>query len=430
MAHDSSKSPIHYSSISRTVMAFSWLVVLFVLLQLRFCLPCGAVSDCKLQSELEQRLRCSTKVRPLVDKNSRIQVTLNLMLIAINTIQEQQQIFHAHVWLELAWKDCSLMWDPRQYEGTDSVLMDLKNLWRPDLCFMNDVADDKCIRVKEDDTVLVNSNGKVHWWLAREIKAHCDISINKYPFDEQICGIAIGKLYWTDEKVELRPKFPYVSMKNYKPNGEWNILNSSIKYDKWKLSGNLTKLNFKDIIYQVVVRRRPLFYIYYIIVPVVLLSILNVICFVIPIESGEKVGLAVAIFLTFAVFMSMISNSVPKLSNHQFRLGIYMTIEMVVSGVTIVMEVFVLGLYHRSNDIPIGWPYRLLQPRSCCRSGERRLANVHRDSRCDGVNSPVADKEILSVWQGIAKCIDKIFGILVAFVNILSFVVFVVGILL
>ena len=406
-------------------MSFSWLALFSILLQLRYCLSCGNLNDCKLQSELEQRQNCSTKVRPVVDKTSRIQVTLNLMLIAINTIQEQQQLFHAHVWVELAWTDCSLMWDPSQYEGTDVLLMDLKNLWRPDLCFMNDVSDDKCVKVKDDDTVLVDSNGNVRWWFAREIKAHCDISINKYPFDEQTCGIAIGKHYWTDEKVELRPKVPYVSMKNYKPNGEWNILNSSIKYDKWILS----KFNFKDINYQIVVRRRPLFYIYYIIVPVVLLSILNVICFVIPIESGEKVGLAVAIFLTFAVFMSMISNSVPKLSNHQFRLGIYMTIEMVVSGVTIVMEVFVLGLYHRSNDIEIGWPYRLLQPKSCCRSGDRKQAKVHRDSMCDGVNSPVADMEMLGAWQGIAKCIDKIFGILVAFVNALSFMVFVVGIL-
>ena len=148
-------------------------------------------------------------------------------------------------------------------------------------------------------------------------------------------------------------------------------------------SYDLKFANFIDIQYHVVVKRRSQFYIYYIILPVVLLSVLNVICFLILTESGEKVGLAVAIFLTFAVFMSTISNSVPKLSNHQFRLGIYMTIEMIVSGVTIIMEVFVLGLYHRQRDKHIGWIFRILlqQPFRCVKG--QRKSKQSKDSFCE-----------------------------------------------
>ena len=169
--------------------------------------------------------------------------------------------------------------------------------------------------------VLVESSSKVNWWFSRQVNSHCDININRYPFDEQDCAISIGKWYFTDDKVELKPRFPYVAMSNYSPNGEWDVLNTSTTFYKWVMTSyDLKFANFTDIQYHVVVKRRSQFYIYYIILPVVLLSVLNVICFLIPTESGEKVGLAVAIFLTFAVFMSTISNSVPKLSNHQFVL--------------------------------------------------------------------------------------------------------------
>ena len=386
---------------------------------------CNDSSECKLQSELEKRLRCSPKVRPVLDQNLPIQVTLDLLLISINTIQEQQQIFQANVWIEVTWTDCSLTWDSAQYDGTNSALLSLRSVWRPDLCFMNDITNDKCMTLKEDEMVLVESNGKVNWWLSRQVNSHCDININRYPFDEQDCAISIGKWYFTDDKVEIRPKFPYVSMTNYNPNGEWEVLNTSTKIYKWVMTTNFT--NFTDIQYHVVVKRRSLFYIYYIILPVVLLSVLNVICFFIPSESGEKVGLAVAIFLTFAVFMSTISNSVPKLSNHQFRLGIYMTTEMIVSGVTIIMEVLVIGLYHCPKDKQIGWPYWLIIPKPCCCSKDRRHSKQCRDSLCECTSSTDNATESLNDWHIIANRIDKIFGTMVAIVNIFSFFAFAVG---
>ena len=403
-------------------------ICVFVLLLLfQCCKSCNDINECKLQAELDNRSRCSAMLRPVRQRTMPVKVRLELVLVSITTIQEQQQIFQANIWIEVVWNDCSLKWDPGQFGGTDSAVISLKSIWRPDLCFMNDITNDKCIKVQDDEMVLVESNGNVNWWISRQVNTHCDITIDRYPFDEQDCTISIGKWYMTDEKEEIIPKYPYVSMNNYKPSGEWEVLNTSITFDGWVMGSNFT--NYTDMYYHIVVRRRSLFYVYYIILPVVLLSVLNVICFFTPIESGEKVGLAVAIFLTFAVFMSTISDSVPKLSNDQFRLGIYMTIEMIVSGLTIIMEIFVLGLYHCPKDKPIGLPYRLLKPKACVCSRERTKSKNRQDSLCDCSDFFFnSNTESLNVWQIIAMRIERLFGTLIAVVNFVSFIVFLVGV--
>ena len=140
-------------------------ICLLQILMLCSCssLSCKDSSECRLQSALEKRIRCSPKVRPVVEQNLPLQVTLELLLISINTIQEKQQIFQANVWIEVSWTVCSLIWDSDQYEGTRSVLLSLRNVWRPYLCFMNDITNDKYITLKDDEMVLVESSGQVNW---------------------------------------------------------------------------------------------------------------------------------------------------------------------------------------------------------------------------------------------------------------------------
>ena len=129
----------------------------------------------------------------------------------------------------------------------------------------------------------------------------------------------------------------------------------------------------------------------------------------IPTESGEKVGSAVAIFLTFAVLMSTINNSVPKLSNHQFRLRIYMTIEMIVSGVTIIMEVFVIGLYHCLRVKRIGWSFRILLLKPFSYVKDCRNPKECKDTFCECAFSSDIEVEHFNDWHVYALRIDKFF---------------------
>lgn len=116
------------------------------------------------------------------------------------------------------------------------------------------------------------------------------------------------------------------------------MVSSNMKMDE----KNKTMINM-----YVVLKRRPLFLTLSLVLPVITLSIMNAFCFLLPIESGEKMGLSVALFLTFAVFGSILSDAMPKNSDNISLFIVYVTIQIFLSGFSVVMEtIIVLRLYY------------------------------------------------------------------------------------
>lgn len=76
-----------------------------------------------------------------------------------------------------------------------------------------------------------------------------------------------------------------------------------------------------------------------------ILSVLNLFCFGVPIESGEKMGFCMAIFLTFAVFLTIINDSMPKSSDKVPYFTVYLITQLVVSGLVVVLETPVLFVH-------------------------------------------------------------------------------------
>ncbi|KAK3097591.1 hypothetical protein FSP39_011217 [Pinctada imbricata] len=400
-----------------------------------------SVHECTLYNNIEKELSCSTFVTPYLEAEKPLIVELLLRLISIHSIEEQNQVFRATVWLDIEWMDTDLKWDVSKYNGTKDLLVPANKVWIPDLCFVNEVTNEKCLKPNEDERVKLSHDGKVTMWISKEISTQCKIDINNYPFDYQKCTVNLGMWYSVDEKVTLKSKEPRVRLGNYQPNGEWDIMDTGIRMEKQNVDENFTEIHFI-----INLRRLSIFYIYTVILPVVLLSVLNIMCFLLPIETGEKVGLAMSIFLSLAVFMSIISGSVPKQSRHQFRLGIYVTIELMMSCLTIVMEVFVVRVYSRPSERPLGRMYRRLLPNSTlldflqsthgqkdpARDGSRenftdRPTACHR---CNGGVPPVYGEvsRNYNPWHIVAMRLDKIFGVFVAIVNALSMIAYFAGI--
>ena len=237
------------------------IIILFAMVVHCCCQVCNTSHQCELVSELEARQSCSPMVRPVFNHSSPIDVYLDLMLISTHKIDEKSQIFHATLFLAVYWNDCYMKWNHEKYGGIDAVVFPLKKIWAPDICFMNEITNNKCVKVKPEDKVEIHSTGDVTWWINKDLKAQCEVDITRYPFDEQNCSINIKTWYSHDEVITLRSKYPFVSTEDYQHAGEWDVVNSSVGYEK---HNEFTKLRF-----WIKVRRLPLFSVYYIILPVV-----------------------------------------------------------------------------------------------------------------------------------------------------------------
>ncbi|OWF36989.1 Neuronal acetylcholine receptor subunit alpha-7 [Mizuhopecten yessoensis] len=96
----------------------------------------------------------------------------------------------------------------------------------------------------------------------------------------------------------------------YYPNGIWELKNTSCGIDAVE-NTQIVKLT-------IVLQRRPMFQVINTIVPFSILGLLNVMVFLLPAESGERVGFTITVFLAIAVFMSIVTETLPGTSEPAF----------------------------------------------------------------------------------------------------------------
>ena len=63
-------------------------------------------------------------------------------------------------------------------------------------------------------------------------------------------------------------------------------------------------------------QRRPDFYLLTMVFPCILTSAVAAMTFMLPVESGEKVSLEITVLLSLAVFMLVVSDSMPPSSDN------------------------------------------------------------------------------------------------------------------
>ena len=66
-----------------------------------------------------------------------------------------------------------------------------------------------------------------------------------------------------------------------------------------------------EIFYHLKFVRRPSFYILYLILPFIFISVLSLLVFILPAECGEKVSLSITNLLALVVFQQLIAETMP-----------------------------------------------------------------------------------------------------------------------
>ena len=88
------------------------------------------------------------------------------------------------------------------------------------------------------------------------------------------------------------------------------------------------KFSYVFLNYLVHIRRRVLYYLFNIIFPCIWLSILSLLGFWLPPDSGEKITLGITVLLAFSVFMLLIAELMPATSEMVPLIEIYLIIVM------------------------------------------------------------------------------------------------------
>ena len=96
-------------------------------------------------------------------------------------------------------------------------------------------------------------------------------------------------------------------------NNEWHLTDIKAKRLEYQYPG--CNEIYLEIKVHISIERMPLYYFYSIIIPCMWLTVLNLLVFLLPLDTGDKVSLGVTIFLAYSVFMLVLSEKVPATSH-------------------------------------------------------------------------------------------------------------------
>nr|CAD7444475.1 unnamed protein product [Timema bartmani] len=265
----------------------------------------------------------------------------------------KNQIMTTNVWVEQEWNDYKLKWNPDDYGGVDTLHVPSEHIWLPDIVLYNNA--DGNYEVTIMTKAILHHTGKVTWKPPAIYKSFCEIDVEYFPFDEQTCFMKFGSWTYDGYLVDLRHSHQTpdsdtievgIDLQDYYLSVEWDIMKvPAIRNEKFY---SCCEEPYPDIIFNITLRRKTLFYTVNLIIPCVGISFLSVLVFYLPSASGEKVSLCISILLSLTVFFLLLAEIIPPTSLTVPLLGKYLLFTMVLVTLSVVVTIAVLNVNFRS----------------------------------------------------------------------------------
>ncbi|KAJ8736274.1 hypothetical protein PYW08_006930 [Mythimna loreyi] len=157
--------------------------------------------------------------------------------------------------------------------------------------------------------VIVKHTGEVTWLSHGIYVSVCDINVEQFPFDVQLCTMKWASWTYDGFQLDLKKQFDEGDTTNYQTNGEFDLVSfEAIRHDQYY---SCCVEPYPDITYIIKLRRRPMFYVFNLILPCLLINGIALLVFYVPSESGEKVTLGISALLSMTVFLMTIRDTLP-----------------------------------------------------------------------------------------------------------------------
>ena len=280
---------------------------------------------------------------PTWTNRHRFPVRVQMNLVSLNDIDELSGTMSTVAYLNFTWNDCRLKWNRTHYEMANETNVSQEKIWRPKIILGNPVNKFSALGHK-DGVALVRFDGLVRWSVGDYLQTACDLDITHFPFDRQICTIKIAKVAYFNE-FRFVPVQEKINTGNLGNNGAWRLINSSIEEE---VNGHA-----RILCYNLHLERRSTFFIINLFVPVIVLMLLNSFVFILPAESGERTGFSITCMLAIAVFLTLVSESLPKTSKPLSVLSFILMLCLLLSTVACIMTIISLRLHQNDDSTPV-----------------------------------------------------------------------------
>ena len=175
-------------------------------------------------------------------------------------------------------------------------------------------ADVSAYKSSVSTNVIVTPNGNVTWLSMVIFRSSCSIDVRYFPFDEQNCTLEFASWTYDRSQINLDKVGDAGDISTYINNSEWHLVNLLVERVV-KTFSCCPEAPYTIIRYVIRIRRKPLFYVFNMLMPCFLITLVALLGFYIPSDSGEKVSMGITTLLSMTVFFMLVAESMPPTSD-------------------------------------------------------------------------------------------------------------------
>ncbi|VDI46975.1 Hypothetical predicted protein [Mytilus galloprovincialis] len=296
---------------------------------------------------------------PIKNETDSLNLDINFILFSIDSFNEVERRIIVTAALQIIWKDPSLSWDPDLYGGKDKLSISSDQIWRPLIYLLYTPGEIKSVGEDIEYVILILHDGTVVYSPGGVMNTKCETDVSKFPFDIQNCVLYFTTWGIEQNVLSLSNQFNSARTEFYIDNPDWKLINT----ETYANDGGRYRVT-------ITIKRNSFYYVIMIILPMMLFCILNPLVFLLPTESGERMSLAISILLSYAIFLTIMSSTIPATSNPICYLLVAMIAIIFVSGIIIILLIISAAFYYEEK-VKISNCYKLVLKFS----GRRHMSN-------------------------------------------------------
>ena len=183
-----------------------------------------------------------------------------------------------------------------------------------------------------DERLRIDSNGRVLYMPQRQIDFHCEFDVSLFPFDTHRCVPHFESLRYNINLQRFHKA--NFELTKFRENGHWTVEIG----DAYHIQPEYQSGIFSAVEFVIVIKRKPLYYAISLILPLAVISIVELATFALPITSGDRLQLSFTTLLAFSFFSSTILTELPHNSEHMPILLIIVNVYTAAIAVIIIFQ--------------------------------------------------------------------------------------------
>jgi len=371
-------------------------------------------------------------IRPVTDQSQAVNVKVSLYIKSIKEFNDVLETFSFTGAVIKEWNDPRLVWNTADYNGIDTLVLTHDLIWFPEI-ILSSAATSKNTITQSWNKVRIYPNGDIYMLSANLIESTCAVDVKYYPFDTQNCEVAFFSLGYINTELTLTMD-KNADFSLMKTNAVWDIVRGS-RYLQVLTSGEM------EIYFVVHLQRKSSYMVLNVLLPVLCLSLLNALVFLLIPESGERIGYCITTLLAIAVYMTIIADVLPQSSDPVPLISYKLVTDLVGSALIVFVTIINMRIQNKPEDQPVpNWLKSMFRCFYCAVCRQRTVSpstlelvekNIHVTQVCENkAKTCFNDDENESVtegpsWKDISKMLDWIALVFFTSAALIGFTVFI-----